>query len=136
MARFHALMKNQVMKKERREPSENILSVIFVCGCFLKPIAPIGRARVCPPGLPKGMVGRSPGLSGRGRRAKRTGVDGVAFCRVSGAWRAGERSFSRPSSLPEELWWLFCASRSGKQLSSTPAGGGFSLPTGLLQRIS
>ncbi|CAI9175870.1 unnamed protein product [Rangifer tarandus platyrhynchus] len=54
------------------------------------------------------MAGRSPGLSGRGTRAKRAGVDGVAFCRVLGARRAeGALILQTKQSGRKNSWWLF-----------------------------
>lgn len=60
-------------------------------------------------------MGRSPGLSGRGRRAKRTGVDGVASCRVSGAWRAeGALILPTEQSARKNSWWLFARRALGR----------------------
>ena len=61
------------------------------------------------------VAGRSPGLSGRGTRAKRAGVDGVAFCRVSGARRAeGALILQTKQSGRKNSWWLFARRALGR----------------------
>lgn len=61
------------------------------------------------------MAGRSPGLSGRGTRAKRAGVDGVAFCRVSGTRRAeGALILQTKQSGRKNSWWLFARRALGR----------------------
>ncbi|CAN0567654.1 unnamed protein product, partial [Rangifer tarandus platyrhynchus] len=75
------------------------------------------EARVClaEPARRRRVAGRSPGLSGRGKRAKRAGLDGVAFCRVSGARRAeGALILQTKQSGRKNSWWLFARRALGR----------------------